>query len=370
MAASLFHLFPPEVMASSLALTVAIHPDEHIPPGDSIPSSARWWTFLEASGFRVRPVDVRSADILDQLAGCHAFVWRWVPFGGMGAIARRLLPVIERELQIPIFPDQRTCWHFEDKIAQAYLLTALQIPIPQTWVWFDRKQAEEWASQADYPLVLKLATGGRSDNVRLVHNALEARRWIDRLFSFCIMNLDDTELSTYRTLRRMAATVLKMRVLPVSTGNEFNTGYILFQEFLPDNPYDTRVTVVGNRAFAFRRFNRPGDFRASGSGTNDMDPTKIDEKFLRLAFLTAQKLRSQSCAIDGLYRGGDPLVVEVQYIFISALVHACPGHWELDGDPRNGTLNWVAGQMWPEEAQAKDFSVEIRRRYDAEQACG
>lgn len=29
---------------------------------------------------------------------------------------------------------------------------------------------------------------------------------------------------------------------------------------------DTRVTVIGHCAFGYRRYNRPGDFRASGSG--------------------------------------------------------------------------------------------------------
>lgn len=47
--------------------------------------------------------------------------------------------------------------------------------------------------------------------------------------------------------------------------------YILFQEYLPDNEFDTRVTVIGNRAFAFRRFNRKKDFKASGSGEIDYD---------------------------------------------------------------------------------------------------
>jgi hypothetical protein len=158
-------------MSKDPMLTVAMHPNEYVSPGDTVPSSTRWSEFLEALGLKVRRVDVRSADILDQLTGCHAFVWNWVHFGGMGRIARRLLPVIERELNIPVFPDQHTCWHFDDKIAQAYLLRALEISIPQTWIWFDRRQAEEWASQADYPLVFKLATGGQSANVRLIQNA-------------------------------------------------------------------------------------------------------------------------------------------------------------------------------------------------------
>jgi hypothetical protein len=99
---------------------------------------------------------------------------------------------------------------------------------------------------------------------------------------------------------------------------------------------------VGNRAFAFRRFNRPDDLRASGSGCFDCDPMKIDENFVRLA-MTARKLRSQSCAIDGLYRGREHLIGEVSYSYVSSM----------------------AGQMWPEEAQIIDFIGEIRRRYGA-----
>jgi|HubBroStandDraft_4_1064222.scaffolds.fasta_scaffold79212_2 hypothetical protein len=349
-----------------MKLIVAIHPGEQVSPGRT-PSSTRWSEFLGSSGFEVRWVDVRSADILDQLTGCHAFMWNWLHFDGSERIARRLLPVIERELRIPVFPDQRTCWHFNDKIAQAYLLKALQIPIPQTWIWFDRRRAEEWASQAHYPLVLKLATGGQSKNVRLISDFWEARRWIDCLFSFYIIELDDGHPSLCRKLRRIAAS-LKSQGLLRSTGHEPNTGYVLFQEFLPDNRFDTRVTVVGNRAFAFRRFNRPHDFRASGSGNLDTDPINIDEEFVRLAFLTSKKTRSQSCAIDGLYRGCDHVVGEVQYSFISSLVYSCPGHWELNGEPKTGALIWVAGQMWPEEAQVIDFTAKIERRYDVRYA--
>jgi hypothetical protein len=114
-----------------MKLIVAIHPGEQVSPGTT-PSSTRWSEFLGSSGFEVRWVDVRSADILDQLTGCHAFMWNWSL--GSEKITRRLLPVIERELRIPVFPDQHTCGHCNDKIAEAYLLKALQIPIPQTWI--------------------------------------------------------------------------------------------------------------------------------------------------------------------------------------------------------------------------------------------
>ena len=351
-----------------MAFIIAIHPDDYTaagkPPGSDA-SSGRWSQHLEERGHKVKWVDVRRADSLEQVKGCHGFMWRWAHFGGMGRIARRLLPVIENELKIPVYPDQHTCWHYDDKIAQAYLFKALDIATPATWIWFDRSQAETWASQAKYPLVLKLAIGAGSFNVRLVRDAQEARLWIERLFSHRIENLAEDQfakLSLYRRLRRSAGIMLKGR--PPSFGDsgfEFNTGYVLFQEFLAGNIYDTRVTVIGNRAFAYRRFNRPADFRASGSGLVDYDPAKIDEGFIRLAFSAAKKLRAQSCAIDGLYRGKECVLGEVSYTYISAYVNSCPGHWDLDGDPQTGQLTWVSGSMWPEEAQVADFIAKVRR---------
>jgi len=75
---------------------------------------------LEKAGHEVNWVNVYRADILEQLKGCDGFMWRWAHFGGMGQIARRLLPVVERELGLVVYPDQNTCWHYDDKIAQAH----------------------------------------------------------------------------------------------------------------------------------------------------------------------------------------------------------------------------------------------------------
>ena len=132
---------------------------------------------------------------------------------------------------------------------------------------------------------------------------------------------------------------------------------------MPDNAFDTRVTVVGRPAYAFRRFNRPEDFRASGSGRIDWNQQGQDEGFVRLAFQTAQALRRQSCAIDGLYRRGERVVSEISYTYASWAVDQCPGHWELEGDPGSGRLEWVAGQMWPEEAQIDVFLRQLAARW-------
>lgn len=350
---------------------VAINPDDYTAPGKppgSDASSPRWARLLIEAGLRVKWVDVRRSDILDQLRDCRGFMWRWAHFSGMGRVARRLLPVIERELKIPVYPDQNTCWHYDDKIAQCYLLRALDVPMPRTWVWYDREQARAWAQEIKYPLVLKLASGAGSMNVKLIRSVPDAHLWIERLFAHQVHNLEEEPfrlLGFGRSFRHAASTIVRRRpTLLWDTGYEPQSGYVLFQEFLPNNGWDTRVTVIGNRAFAFRRFNRPGDFRASGSGLIDHNPDSIDQRFVRLAFTVTKRLRSQSCAIDGLYRGSERVVGEVSYTYVSSAVHDCPGHWILSGDAETGKLDWVAGHMWPEEAQAADFVARIRDRYD------
>ena len=123
----------------------------------------------------------------------------------------------------------------------------------------------------------------------------------------------------------------------------------------------TRITVIGNRAFAFRRFNRPDDFRASGSGRRDEDPSQIDTDSVRLALRVAERLETQSVAVDVVYHGGTRVLTEISYYFEAWAVQACPGHWELRGTSSRGDLHWVEGHLAPEDAILEDFLSVVAR---------
>lgn len=343
--------------------TIAIQPDDY-GPGDA--SSPRWTEMLNRRGHEVRRVNVYRPDILEQLRGCHGLMWRFAHFGNMELVARRLLPVVEQQLGLVVFPDQRTWWSYDDKIAQAYQLPALGLPTPQTWLWFEAHEARRWARTARYPLVLKLYTGAGSTNVRLVQSHQEATRWIDRLFGPGVYGVGDEEfppVSWTKRIREAAKAV--WRGLPPYRRHDYaplHGGYVLFQEFLPGNDYDTRITVIGNRAFGFRRWNRPNDFRASGSGRIDRNPELIDPQQLHVAFDAAQRLGSQCCAMDLLWRDHQVVIGEVSYTGVSSSIYRCPGHWELEGAPHSGRLVWHSGPMWAEEAILEDFLARLAAR--------
>lgn len=332
-------------------MIVAIQADNY-GPNDS--SSPVWRRLLQEAGHEVRDVNVYRSDILGQLKGCHGFMWRHAHTPAMRQIARRLLPVIERELGLVVYPDQNTCWHYDDKIAQQYILEAAGIPTPRTWIWFDEGLALDWARTAKYPLVIKLWSGAGSSNVRLVPSFSDAEKWIARLFGKGLVNLDNHRI---RPLHRLTNALVLLYRGEIPWPWELHKDYVLFQEFLSGNDFDTRITVIGNRAFGFRRFNRPMDFRASGSGIIDHSPEKIDVESVRLAFEVSRKLNAQSVAIDGLRDGERRVVAEVSYTYASWAVRSCPGHWDVE-------LKWHAGQMWPEEAQIRDFMNRLHAVFD------
>ncbi|MDF1579417.1 MAG: hypothetical protein P1P74_01415 [Desulfuromonadales bacterium] len=326
-------------------MRIAIQPDDY-GPNDS--SSKIWAKILTEVGHDVIFVNVYHADIIEQLRGCHGFMWRFAHTPAMCQIAKTLLPALERHSGILVYPDQHTCWHYDDKAAQANLFALTGTPTPKTWVWYDQAAALDWAREADYPLVMKLRSGAGSTNVRLIHSFADATCWIKKIFSGGVESIDPQKKTTNR-LRQVARLLVRGEARQPWS---LHKNYVLFQEFLPGNDFDTRVTVIGNRAFAFRRFNRGDDFRASGSDRLDHNPDHISSEMIQLALQTAEKLDMQSCAMDFLWRDEEPVIGEISYTYASWAVHKCPGHWDKN-------LTWHKGQMWPEEAQATDFMARL-----------
>jgi hypothetical protein len=276
-----------------------------------------------------------------------------------------MMMALDHAAGIPVFPSSKTVWHFDDKIAQTCLLRAAGIPTPNTCVLWRYDEAVEFCRNATYPLVIKLSTGIVSDNVRLVRSCSEAGYWLRRLFRHGLFALEGSpeEPSLHSLLRSIRDSWRRMRgpVLGSDSRVDLQKNYFLAQEFLSGNAFDTRITVIGNRAFAFRRHNRPNDFRASGSGKIDFDPARIALDALRLAFRVAHSLGTQSLAVDVLRRAGTPTINEISYYYEGWAVADCPGHWELLGDQEDSELKWVEGNVRPEDAILEDFLAFVSR---------
>jgi glutathione synthase/RimK-type ligase-like ATP-grasp enzyme len=120
-------------------------------------------------------------------------------------------------------------------------------------------------------------------------------------------------------------------------------GYIYFQNFIPNNNSDTRIIVIGEKAFALKRFVRKNDFRASGSGSFSYSKNEFDERCVNIAFNISQKLKTQCIAYDFIFdEKNSPLIVEISFGFTVVVYDPCPGYWDRE-------LNWHEGNFIPQE---------------------
>jgi len=350
-------------------MKIAIHNDPKAPT----PFAGNWACYLNQAGVEVKWVNLRFPDAIDQVGGCQGVMWHWEYMPHERQVAQSVLRAIEQYLGVPVFPDYNTCWHYDDKIAQFYIFRALNLPTPRTWIFWDREPAYEWAQSATYPKVFKLKTGSSSANVHLVTNADEARELIDLMFGsgtyprgFKKVTSDLDLLPSKRhhlpaTASRLIQTLrLAVRATAFSPPERYwwqvEKNYVYFQDFVPGNAGDIRITVIGKRAFGIRRRNRADDFRASGSKLCEFDPSQIPMECVRRAHQISAALRAQSMAYDFLIdQRGEPLLSEMSYIYDASVMEKCEGYW----DPN---LAWVPGHMRPEAAHVEDFLARIRSR--------
>ncbi len=199
--------------------------------------------------------------------------------------------------------------------------------------------------------------------MRLLRSARDATYWVHQIFGPGVTSISGSRVRMALHRLRATARLISGRRLGGGTQpDERQIGYVFLQEFLADNEFDTRVTVIGDRAFAFRRSNRPNDFRASGSGRIDWVPAQIALDAVRLAFQVARRLGTECIAVDVLRRGEEYVINEISYTFASWAVRDCPSHWVLNEDPATERLSWIEGQMAPEDAIFDDFVAKLPSR--------
>lgn len=333
---------------------------------NSGPFAKEWVRYCVEKRIPFKEVDCFAADIIEQVRGCQALFWHWEHHDNSAALfARQLIASVEK-MGVSVFPDTATCWHYDDKVGQKYLLEATGAPLIPSHVFYEMDEALDWIEQAKLPLVWKLRGGAGSENVRLVETKNHARMIIRRSFRrgwaaprWHAVNERLWQFRRDRTFRSFVGIGrgLVRTVVPhkKNRGRPVERGYVLFQDFVPENRFDIRVVVIGENAFGLKRMVRTGDFRASGSGAIIYDAASIPEACIRTAFDVTRALHSQSCAFDFVLSGDEWLIVEISYAISAEAYRGCPGVWDSQ-------LRWHAVPVTPERFMIETLLDELRCR--------
>ncbi|MCU0453815.1 MAG: hypothetical protein MUE68_09160 [Bacteroidetes bacterium] len=192
------------------------------------------------------------------------------------------------------------------------------------------EEAERASGSLRYPVVVKPAEGAMSTGVAMVedaeaflkHAARISRNgaWIDRIKQAVKHVVRDPESITSIHRRKFIA-----------------------QTFIPGLRGDYKVLVYGDRLYTFRRDNRDGDFRASGSGRFHFDeqtPPKLLDYGERL-------FRSLDCpfvSIDVGFDGRQYHLLEMQFMMFGNI-----------GLERSVRYHRRKGKAWQEVRESSDL---------------
>jgi glutathione synthase/RimK-type ligase-like ATP-grasp enzyme len=295
---------------------------------------------LDHNNIRHVRLDLNDPAFWDIIPRLDLFIFRGRIRDDQQQIIDTILPVIQNEYHIKCFPNLRTYWCYDDKIKEYLLLKSNGIPVIDSWIFWDKKEALRWFPEVELPVVFKLKSGASSSNVILVGNRSQGIRLIRKMFNKGIIpekipGNNSTQLKDFRLTKFIRKNSGKIyRLIKGEDPTPFwnrHKNYVFFQKFLPGNQYDTRVLVVNEKAFAFHRYNRKNDFRSSGSRIFDYDPDNIDKNIVKTAFEISAKLQFQSMAYDFLYdENKDIRVCEISYISPEKTVPTLPGYWDKD----------------------------------------
>ena len=316
--------------------------------------SDRWIKYCQDNDIDYKLVNCYESDIINQLENYDVLMWHWSQEDPKANLFAKQLTFAVEAMGKVVFPDSKTAWHFDDKVAQKYLFEAVNAPLVPSYVFYSKEEALKWSNRTTFPKVFKLRGGAGSINVKLVRNKKTALKLINKAFSdgfgasgrkelfknrIWLFKKDKSLKSLIGILKGFIRLFLKTDLERV-VGNE--KGYCYFQDFIPNNKSDIRIIVIGKKAFAIERMVRDGDFRASGSGIiKYLDNDTIDKGCLSIAFDTSRKIQSQCLAYDFVYDGDKPLIVEISYGFAIEAYDSCPGFWDSN-------LNWKKGTFVPQ----------------------
>lgn len=321
--------------------------------------STYWIEYCKRNSIDYKIVDAFDNDIIKTVEDCDVFMWHHHHSIDKDIfVANKVLYALEHS-GVKVFPDFKTSWHFDDKISQKYLCESTNIPSVPSYVFYDKRAALKWAKTTSYPKVFKLRNGAGATNVKLVKSYAQAKKLIKKSFGKGISrfnktdNILDTIYTSSRTKSSFIKTSKSIARTIVNPNNSKESGYVYFQDYIPNNDSDTRVVVInGKYAAAEKRFVRKNDFRASGSGL--FSYSDIDPNVIKVAFDIANKLKLQCVAFDFIKSENNlPLLIEMSYGFGTAGILSVPGFWDNE-------MRWFEEEFKPHDWLMQEIIEDIR----------
>lgn len=291
-------------------------------------------------------VDCYRSDIIDHLKGFTHLLWHFGNYEFQDMLFARSILYSAKEMGLKVFPDYDSSWHFDDKIAETYLLQSVNAPIPDSLMFYRYEDCEQQINdnEIDFPIIAKLRGGSGSHNVKLLRTPTELLRYARKMFGSGISpspSLMYKTVSNARTSRNWETMIKRVKRAPeffrtLKNAKKFpnEKEYVFLQEFIPNDGYDLKIVVVGDKLSFIGRNIRKGEFRASGGGDLFYDRSYVTKNIIESAFRTSDLLNFQCMGYDYVVNKdtGEGKIIEISYGFSHAALLGAGGYFDREGN--------------------------------------
>lgn len=323
-------------------MKVAIHQNKQI-FSHSTSWSEAWIKYCEQNKIDYDVINCYDTHIIEQLTQYDILLWHISHHSYHDMIFARDIIYTAQKMGVKTFPDFDTLWHFDNKIAQSYLLKAMKVVVPDFWAFFILDDAIKWIKkECVFPVIAKLKSGSGSMNVKLIKNRSEAISYSKKMFSsgfnaspnplFKISSNVRSSKSLHDIIARFKRIPDFLQTLKGSSSFPNEKKYLYFQEFIPNNGFDLKIVTVGDKLSFIARNIRKNDFRASGGGDIFFDRDLVDKSIIESAFEASNKLGVQCMGYDYVVDKGNGIgkIVEMSYGFSHKALLMAGGYWDKD----------------------------------------
>lgn len=226
--------------------------------------------------------------------------------------------ILENELGYKIFPNAKEIFIYENKRFFSFWLEANKIPHPKTYIFYFEDEAEEFINNSSFPIVGKVNIGASGRGVSILHNIREAGKYVQDSFSgkgtYLKWGPDLKKGNKFKRILDLITNpslIKKKMNIYSSRINERQTGFVIFQEFIP-HEYEWRVVRIGDSFFAHKKLLK-GE-KASGSLLKGYENPPLEIFDFVKKITDEHKFYSQAIDIFEIAKG-QYLVNEMQCIF-------------------------------------------------------
>lgn len=311
-----------------------------------------WIRYCKESSLDFEVVNCFENNILEKLQKFDILLWHFSNYSLQEMLYARTILNSATNLGLKVFPDFETAWHFDDKVAETYLLKTINAPMPDSYIFYTYESSIGFLeSETIYPIIAKLRSGSGSNNVTKLNNSSEGKKYAKKMFAKGIKaspSIMFKAKSNLKSSKDWNAIKNRMKRIPdfienVKKSRMFprEQGYVYLQNYIPNNGFDLKVVVVGDKLSFLSRKIRKDDFRASGGGFIEYDKELITQEVRRIAFEISNRLNFQCMGYDFVIDKNTmaPKIIEISYGFSHKAQMDLGGYWDKDDNWHNEPLN-------------------------------